>query len=169
MKNISERTRTPIVMTMVALSIVMLLLYGSGNIQKLLAVDIIGTDRDDVLIGSGQNAAVSEKNDRFSINSTARDFMFGSYGNDEIRGSGGSDHLAGGPQNDVIYGYDGGDYLQGDDGDDKLSGMNGDDVLVGGSGADYFDCGLGRDTIGDLNQLEGDVALSNCEVFDEEG
>jgi Ca2+-binding RTX toxin-like protein len=59
--------------------------------------------------------------------------------------------------------------LQGDDGDDKLSGMNGDDVLVGGSGADSFDCGLGRDTVGDFNQLEGDVALSNCEVFDEEG
>jgi Ca2+-binding RTX toxin-like protein len=167
MNDISERT--PIVMTMVTLSIVMLLLYGSGNIQKLLAVNIIGTDRDDVLIGSGQNATVSEMNDRFAINSTARDFMFGSYGNDEIRGSGGSDHLAGGPQNDVIYGYDGGDYLQGDDGDDKLAGMNGDDVLVGGSGADYFDCGLGRDTIGDFNQLEGDVALSNCEVFDEEG
>jgi Ca2+-binding RTX toxin-like protein len=147
----------------------MLLLYGSGNTQKLSAVDIIGTDRDDVLIGSRQNATVSEMNDRFATNSIARDFMFGSYGNDEIRGSGGSDHLAGGPQNDVIYGYNGGDYLQGDDGDDKLSGMNGDDVLVGGSGADSFDCGLGRDTVGDFNQLEGDVALSNCEVFDEEG
>lgn len=161
--------RIPITMAMVTLSIVMLLLYGSGNTQKLSAVDVIGTDRDDVLIGSRQNATVSEMNDRFATNSIARDFMFGSYGNDEIRGSGGSDHLAGGPQNDVIYGYNGGDYLQGDDGDDKLSGMNGDDVLVGGSGADSFDCGLGRDTVGDFNKLEGDVALSNCEVFDEEG
>jgi Ca2+-binding RTX toxin-like protein len=167
MKDILERTPIVIII-MVTLSVIMFSLYSSGNIQKLLAVDIFGTDHDDVLIGSGKNVTVSETEDRSAINSTVRDFMFGSYGNDEIHGSDGSDHLGGGPEDDVIHGYDGGDYLQGDDGDDKLLGINGDDVLVGGSGADFFDCGLGSDIVGDFKQQEGDIALPNCEVFDEE-
>jgi hypothetical protein len=95
-------------------------------------------------------------------------FIYGDLGNDEIRGSNQSDHLDGGPGSDVIYGYDGGDYIQGGLGIDSIYGGEGDDVLSGSEGADYFDCGEGRDSVDDFKPLEGDFAVANCEILENE-
>ena len=32
--------------------------------------------------------------------------------------------------------------------------------------ADYFDCGEGRDSIDDFNPIEGDFAVANCEILE---
>jgi Ca2+-binding RTX toxin-like protein len=93
-------------------------------------------------------------------------FIYGDLGNDEIRGSNQSDHLGGGPGSDIIYGYDGGDYIQGGLGIDSIYGGEGDDVLSGSEGADYFDCGEGRDSVDDFNPMEGDFAVANCEILE---
>jgi Ca2+-binding RTX toxin-like protein len=97
------------------------------------------------------------------------EFIYGDYGNDEVQGSNISDHLGGGPGGDVIYGNNGGDFIEGGSGIDSLYGGAGDDVLSGGEGADYFDCGPGIDSIDDFNSTEGDFALSNCEILENEG
>jgi Ca2+-binding RTX toxin-like protein len=96
-------------------------------------------------------------------------FIYGDYGNDEIQGSTVSDHLSGGPGSDVIYGMDGGDFIEGGTGVDSLYGLAGDDVLIGGEAADYFDCGSGNDSVDDFDPSEGDFALDNCEVLQNEG
>lgn len=95
-------------------------------------------------------------------------FIYGDLGNDEIRGSNQSDHLGGGPGSDVVYGYNGGDYIQGGLGIDSLYGGDGDDVLTGSEGADYFDCGQGRDSVDDFEPVEGDFAVANCEILENE-
>jgi Ca2+-binding RTX toxin-like protein len=134
-----------------------------------------GTMYDDLLISDMIND--SNQTDQMSIaeatgmqgSQNARsDFIYGDYGNDEIQGYNRSDHLSGGPGNDVIYGNDGGDFIQGGPGIDSLYGEAGDDVLSGGEGADYFDCGPGRDSIDDFDPSEGDYALNNCEVIENE-
>lgn len=133
-----------------------------------------GTMYDDLLISD----MIDNQTDQMSIteatgmqgNQNARgEFIYGDYGNDEIQGSNRSDHLSGGPGSDVIYGNDGGDFIQGGPGIDSLYGEAGDDVLSGGEGADYFDCGPGRDSIDDFNSSEGDYALNNCEILENEG
>jgi Ca2+-binding RTX toxin-like protein len=101
-------------------------------------------------------------------NAANSEFIYGDYGNDEIQGYDKSDHLSGGPGSDIIYGNSGGDFIEGGLGIDSLYGGAGDDVLSGGEGADYFDCGLGRDSIDDFNSTEGDYALSNCEILENE-
>jgi Ca2+-binding RTX toxin-like protein len=136
-----------------------------------------GTQYDDLLI-SNMTIRSNNQTDQMGLagttgteegsQSTMGEFIYGDYGNDEVRGSNGSDHLSGGPGNDVIYGYDGGDYIEGGPGIDSLYGGAGNDVLSGGEGADYFDCGAGRDSVDDLNSTEGDFALSNCEVLENE-
>jgi Ca2+-binding RTX toxin-like protein len=131
-----------------------------------------GTMYDDLLISDMING--SNQTDQMSIaeatgSQNARsDFIYGDYGNDEIQGSNRSDHLGGGPGSDVIYGNDGGDFIQGGPRIDSLYGGAGDDVLSGGEGADYFDCGPGRDSIDDFNSSEGDYALNNCEIIENE-
>lgn len=136
-----------------------------------------GTMFDDLLVS---NMTISSNNQTEQMGVTGatgiqgnqedmNEFIYGDYGNDEIQGSNSSDHLSGGPGSDVIYGNDGGDYIEGGAGIDSLYGGAGDDVLSGGEGADYFDCGPGRDSIDDFKSIEGDYALSNCEIIENEG
>ena len=134
-----------------------------------------GTMYDDLLIsdminGSNQTGqmSIAEATGMQGSQNARSDFIYGDYGNDEIQGSNRSDHLSGGPGSDVIYGSDGGDFIQGGPGIDSLYGGAGDDVLSGGEGADYFDCGPGRDSIDDFNSSEGDYALNNCEIIENE-
>jgi Ca2+-binding RTX toxin-like protein len=134
-----------------------------------------GTPYDDLLISNmtirnnmTDQMAITETT---VVNGSSRDtseFIYGDYGNDEIHGSNRSDHLSGGPGSDVIYGNDGGDYIEGGPGIDSLYGGAGNDVFSGGEGADYFDCGPGRDNIDDFDPSEGDYALNNCEVIENE-
>lgn len=134
-----------------------------------------GTMYDDLLISNMSEGSNNIQTGRMGVaeapgvqlsQDDMSEFIYGDYGNDEIQGSSSSDHLSGGPGSDVIYGNDGGDYIQGGPGIDSLYGGAGNDVLSGGEGADYFDCGPGRDSIDDFNPAEGDYALNNCEILE---
>jgi Ca2+-binding RTX toxin-like protein len=136
-----------------------------------------GTMYDDLLIG-GMNNNNDTVNNQTTLSATTgmlesqnatSEFIYGDYGNDEIQGSDRSNHLSGGPGSDVIHGNDGGDFIQGGPSIDSLYGGAGDDVLSGGEGADYFDCRAGKDSIDDFDASEGDYALSNCEIIENEG
>lgn len=135
-----------------------------------------GTSYDDLLISNmtenGNQTSQLGVTETTGINGNQRGesaFIYGDYGNDEIQGSNISDHLSGGPGSDVIYGNNDGDFIEGGSGVDSLYGDAGDDVLSGGEGADYFDCGSGIDSIDDFDSTEGDYALGNCEVIENEG
>ena len=106
-----------------------------------------GTMYDDLLIG-GMNNNNDTVNNQTTLSATTgmlesqnatSEFIYGDYGNDEIQGSDRSNHLSGGPGSDV------------------------------GEGADYFDCRAGKDSIDDFDASEGDYALSNCEIIENEG
>ena len=135
-----------------------------------------GTSYDDLLIsnmtGNENQTSQMDITETMEINGSQRgesEFIYGDYGNDEIQGSNISDHLSGGPGSDVIYGNNGGDFIEGGSGVDSLYGGEGNDVLSGGEGADFFDCGPGKDSIDDFDSSEGDYALGNCEVIENEG
>lgn len=136
---------------------------------------IRGTPYDDLLASDMSNNSASQagltagEGAIGEPNATNDGFIYGDYGNDEIRGADKSDHLSGGPGSDVIYGNNGGDFIEGGSGIDSLYGGEGDDVFSGGEGADYFDCGPGIDSIDDFDSTEGDFALSNCEILENEG
>ena len=135
-----------------------------------------GTPYDDLLSSLMTEDSNLDKLAMMGTNSTQTEpsannsgvFIYGDLGNDEIRGSNQSDHLDGGPGSDVIYGHNGGDYIQGGLGIDSLYGDKGDDVLSGSEGADYFDCGEGSDSVDDFVPLEGDFAVANCEILENE-
>jgi Ca2+-binding RTX toxin-like protein len=143
------------------------LLFGKGIIPVTSFIAFAqmtqGTKADDKLVGTSSGLSTG------SIQGHAGDdFIYGDYGNDVIDGLNGSDHLSGGPGDDTIHGGEGGDFIQGGEGNDKLFGDAGDDKLQGGPGADHFDCGDGNDVVEDFNATEGDVALSNCELIEED-
>jgi Ca2+-binding RTX toxin-like protein len=158
-----------------------LLLFGSSIIflsdDKDAWAIIRGTPYDDLLTSDMSNNNASQADLMAGEEATgaeqglnaASEFIYGDYGNDEIQGADKSDHLSGGPGSDVIYGNNGGDFIEGGFGIDSLYGGEGNDVFSGGEGADYFDCGPGIDSIDDFNSTEGDFALSNCEILENEG
>ena len=81
---------------------------------------IIGTDGDDVIIGS-----------RFNDQIDARG------GNDCVFGGDGNDQILGGPGNDDVFGQRGNDQLIGDGGNDELDGGQGTDACAGDEGSDF--------------------------------
>lgn len=94
-------------------------------------VTIMGTPRDDVIVGRGAN-----------------DVIYGGGGNDRISGGrNGNDRICGGPGNDVIHGGRGYDHVYGDAGNDKLTGDRGSDMLDGGAGDDALSSGRGSDQL----------------------
>src|ERR687891_441963 len=122
-----------------------------------------------VIILIGHNSALAltrgtPYDDLLISNMTIRNNMTDQMAITETTGVNGSSS----DTSDVIYGNDGGDYIQGGPGIDSLYGGAGDDVLSGGEGADYFDCGPGIDSIDDFDLSEGDYALNNCEVIENE-
>lgn len=90
----------------------------------------------------------------------------------EIIGNAGANLLSGRGGNDTLWGREGDDRLRGGDGDDTLIGGVGVDNLHGDVGADSFlfrdgsDSNmLGRDTIHDFSQIEGDrIDLSRIDA-----
>ncbi len=86
------------------------------------------------------------------------DFMGGSDGRDRMSGGRGNDLVHGGTGNDNLFGDAGSDEIQGATGNDTLTGGAGRDLLIGGTGADrfVFASGSGKDTVLDLNIVEGD-------------
>ncbi len=88
------------------------------------AVQMSGTDDDDLLIGSD-----------------IKNLIIGGDGHDELSGLRNNDTLTGGDGNDVLRGGEGHDLLFGDAGDDTLFGGIGHDHFHGGDGFDtasYF-------------------------------
>jgi len=71
--------------------------------------------------------------------------------------------MSGGAGNDLLLGGRGRDNVNGEDGNDNLLRGPSDDILSGGKGKDYFNCGLGKYTVTDFNQTEGDIIPNNCE------
>jgi hypothetical protein len=150
------------------------LLVGSYSKEHAAFALTRGTPYDDLLSsamteGSNQKelALMGTNSSQAGPNANGSSvFIYGDLGNDEIRGSNQGDHLGGGPGSDIIYGYNGGDYIQGGLGIDSIYGGEGDDVLSGSEGADYFDCGEGRDSVDDFKPMEGDFAVANCEVLE---
>ena len=89
---------------------------------------IVGTEGDDVLIGTERNDEIWGKD--------GDDIIFGLGGHDKIWGGDGDDIVSGGNGHDRIWGGEGGDILAGDEGHDRISGGNGNDRLFGGEGHD---------------------------------
>jgi hypothetical protein len=138
-----------------------------------LAVDIMGTPGDDVIVGTPEADVIHGLggNDRIKglegedticggdgndvlIGGPDADTMFGGRNSDRIRGQAGNDVLSGGRGHDtidggigddVLYGKKGNDKLAGGKGDDTISGSLGNDTLVGGSQVDQLDGGDGTD------------------------
>ncbi|MEJ7929782.1 peroxidase family protein [Ramlibacter sp. AN1015] len=92
------------------------------------ALDIFGTEGDDLLEGDGR-----------------ADRIFGFGGNDILIGHAGNDLMEGGTGNDTLDGGSGRDTLRGQGGSDILLGGAGDDMLDGGAGNDTLDGGTGND------------------------
>jgi Ca2+-binding RTX toxin-like protein len=127
---------------------------------------IIGTDGDDILLGTACEDQISggDGNDRIDGNE-GDDVIYGGCGDDMIVGGDGNDVIYGGSGNDVLWGGIGNDVLSGGDGNDrlfggwgndilsggshndKLFGDQGNDILIGGSGRDYIYDGTGKDHV----------------------
>jgi Ca2+-binding RTX toxin-like protein len=127
---------------------------------------IIGTDGDDILLGTACDDQIDggDGNDRIDSNEgddiiyggcgddrivsgDGDDIVYGGAGNDVLWGGIGNDVLSGGDGNDRLFGGLGNDILRGGSGNDRLFGDQGNDVLVGGSGRDYIYDGSGKDHI----------------------
>jgi Ca2+-binding RTX toxin-like protein len=111
------------------------------------AVEIIGSRRDDRLIGGAFDDVIS--------GDLGNDRLFGGVGSDSLYGGVGHDTLFGGEGNDVLFGGAGTNRLYGDEGNDVLFsgaggsayGGAGDDAIFGGGGLDRLFGGTGNDRI----------------------
>jgi len=131
----------------------------------ILAAEITGSERDDVLYGTVNDDSILGKGGKDTLN--------GGGGNDVIHGGSDDDFIVGDLGNDNLDGNDGNDMVQGGAGADKISGGSGDDVLmasfVTGSSSirdyepDTIDCGPGVDTAF-INPADGDAATGDCEI-----
>jgi Ca2+-binding RTX toxin-like protein len=127
---------------------------------------IIGTDGDDILLGTACDDQISggDGNDRIDgnegddviyggcgddmiVGGDGNDVIYGGSGNDVLWGGIGNDVLSGGDGNDRLFGGLGNDILRGGSGNDKLFGDQGNDILIGGSGRDYIYDGSGKDHV----------------------
>ncbi|NES85929.1 MAG: calcium-binding protein [Moorea sp. SIO2B7] len=102
---------------------------------------LLGTDEDDILIGSPGNDIISGLRDD--------DDIFGAQGNDLLRGDRGDDNLYGEAGDDTLEGNRGDDFIFGGIGNDNLLGDRGDDILWG---IDLNDTNPGS---GEIDNLSG--------------
>jgi Ca2+-binding RTX toxin-like protein len=105
---------------------------------------IIGTNADNVLVGSANSDIITGAN--------GNDQIDGGAGNDTIDGGNGNDTILGGAGSDVILGGNGNDTLDGGAGGDLVSGGNGNDLLIyrtaeNVGAVDIYDGGAGQDTL----------------------
>jgi Ca2+-binding RTX toxin-like protein len=127
---------------------------------------IVGTDGDDMLLGSscaddiegrGGNDIIDARagddlidggaGDDHIVGGSGNDIIRGGEGNDIIFGGSGDDQISGGAGDDLLFGDDGKDTVFGDDGDDQIHGGNGNDALFGGAGNDLVNGDAGDDTM----------------------
>ena len=124
--------------------------------------EITGTEKSDVLVGSGCLDTIHGNGGNDFINGDGDgDRLYGEDGDDTIIGNFGSDQMYGGAGNDYLLGGDDSDIIFGEDGNDQIYGGTGDNILKGGAGRDYFDCGPDHNMILDFNSTEDRVA-DNC-------
>ena len=102
---------------------------GSGKDELTQIENVIGSDHDDILLGSVFNNEIS-----------------GGKGADKLTGGYGTDILFGGAGNDTLEGGEHADRLEGGEGDDLLEGGTENDILNGDAGADRLVGGAGYDT-----------------------
>jgi Ca2+-binding RTX toxin-like protein len=150
---------------------------GGGGDGQQDAVNVAGTNGDDVAIVFGSAAGMSvlglaaqvsilggeAANDRLVIHALAGDDVIDASGVEagsiglELDGGDGDDVLIGGAGNDVLLGGAGDDVLLGNDGDDTLDGGAGDDIIIGGNGTDVeiqgFQAGAGSEDRIDLTSF----------------
>jgi len=112
----------------------------AATIIGVAGEDIIGTDGDDVIVGtSGPDHIEGRGGD--DIICSADDAALGTDG------GGGPDWIDGGDGADQISGSYGDDIIIGGDGDDDINAVAGDDLILGGRGDDTIWTGLGADTV----------------------
>ena len=99
-------------------------------------VDVIGSIRDDSIIGNGEE-----------------NFINGGEGNDTINGGGANDVIVGGGNADSILGGDGDDSIIGLFSPDTLDGGAGDDTVEGGANGDLIFGSTGNDILDGQNQI----------------
>jgi len=110
--------------------------------------DVIGTDRNDLLVGSAGESNIRGGNGRdTALGRDGNDTIHGEAGDDFLYGQKGMDTLSGGDGNDVADGGADADSLDGGYGDDTLLGGSGNDSLIGGDGNDTLDGGLDDDRL----------------------
>jgi len=140
-----------------------------------LAVDILGTEGDDVLTGTPEADVIHGLGGNDVIKGLAGDdTVCGGDGDDELFGGRGADTIYGGKNSDLIHGKSGDDVLSGSrgadtihggSGDDVLSGKNGNDDLAGEKGEDTIYGGQGDDTLiggPKPDQLDGGEGTDRC-------
>lgn len=138
-----------------------------------VAVDLVGSEANDVLIGSnlddrieggaGADAMYGHGGNDTLIGgdepgSAFADGLYGGDGDDTLIAGAGNDILNGGNGHDVLKGGDDNDHMSGEAGDDLLEGGAGDDGLYGGAGDDTLNGGDGNDGInadGGWNHIDG--------------
>lgn len=109
---------------------------------------INGSDRDDTLVGTGDDDVIFGGNGRDSIEGNGgADTIFGGGASDSISGGLGDDVIDGGSSRDTIDAGDGNDIVDGGNGEDSIIGGLGDDTLDGGQGQDTVDGGVGNDSL----------------------
>ncbi len=147
----------------------------TASFNVLAKPPIVGTDEDDVLLGTacadeiigkdgddridareGDDAIDGGAGNDHIVGGAGNDVVWGGSGDDVILGNAGNDMLFGGTGNDRIFGGDGNDLIGGDEGNDIIYGDAGNDVIDGGSGNDQLHDGEGQDR---ANGGEGDDAF----------
>jgi Ca2+-binding RTX toxin-like protein len=98
---------------------------------------IEGTDRDDILRGTGGKDVI--------CGMQGDDVIKAAGGQDTVYGGSGKDRIRGGPGRDALYGEDGNDRLRGGADSDDLQGQKGNDRLFGGDWIDFISGGYGDD------------------------
>lgn len=129
----------------------------AGKTESKNADTLVGTSRNDVIIGlegndtirgnNGNDLLSGEEDDDVLYGNNGNDILDGNNGNDRLYGNNGNDTLTGGYDNDTLVGGNGNDTLDGAEGDDKLNGGAGNDKLYGGSGDNTLIGGDGNDAL----------------------
>ncbi len=140
---------------------------GTGAVQQIAHLsytelpggDFVGTEENDVIVGSGGRDKIEGLSGNDTILSReAADLIDAGPGDDRIVAGEGDDVIYAGLGNDVVFGGTGNDLIFGGAGDDVLMGEEGDDEIFGDAGNDQIFGGIGNDkALGGLDndKLEG--------------
>lgn len=119
--------------------------------SERVAVHVVGSGRDDVMVGPKYAGAVfegGEGNDRLIAGSGRRNdhhAFYGGPGDDYLQGGNGRDTLDGGPGDDTILGGDGFNRIYGGPGNDVIVDGEHSSVIHTGPGRNRVSSGAGKD------------------------